>query len=381
MRWFSHRARTWKDTVLKIKIKKKEKGFTLVATALAVLCWIFIAQAFFMMSSGTLSTVKAERTAYQAEQNTALDVSRLKALDYYDLDSKGAHDRKVIEGVGDGNWESEVTIDPEQPLNGEYDDAKLRIAHVKVYRTGDTTSRYSLDVPLTSRSGYVPVGSVITWPSGNLPDWMTHGDYLECNGQTFDVNRYPKLYKALGSDKVPNYQGLFLRGYGSQNYSYQEYLRGRVTQNFASDEMGTIQIFGTRHSVGHINTYVPEEYWEYVHSMPKFTNSHSSYGMTGDIDFSSLEFSSSTPYHAWLLKQPPKKYTVTGNAESGYSLVEKDDVESGQYLDFREITWAAYPALDFPMTGKKVGAYPSNYTPAMEVRPINTAVRYFIKAR
>ena len=235
---------------------------------------------------------------------------------------------------------------------------------------------------LPSRSGgYVPVGSVITWPSSNLPDRMTHGDYLECNGQSFDVNRYPKLYKALGSDKVPNYQGLFLRGYGSQNYSYQEYLRGRVTQNFSSDEMGTIQIFGTRHSVGHINTYVPEEYWEYVHSMPKFTNSHSSYGMTGDIDFSCLEFSLSTPYHAWLLKRPPKKYTVTGNAESGYSLVEEDDVESGQYLDFREVTWAAYPALDFPMTGKKVGAYPSNYTPAMEVRPINTAVRYFIKAR
>ena len=153
MRWFSHRSRTWKDTVLKIKIKKKTEGFTLVATALAVLCWIFIAQAFFMMSSGTLSTVKAERTAYQAEQNTALDVSRLKALDYDDLDSKGAHARKVIEGVGDGNWESEVTIDPEQPLNGGDDDAKLRIAHVKVYRTGDTTSRYSLDVPLTSQNG------------------------------------------------------------------------------------------------------------------------------------------------------------------------------------------------------------------------------------
>ena len=166
MRWFSHRARAWKNTVLKIKIKKKTKGFTLVATALAVLCWIFIAQAFFMMSSGTLSTVKAERTAYQAEQNTALDVSRLKALDYDDLDSKGAHARKVIEGVGDGNWESEVTIDPEQPLNGGDDDAKLRIAHVKVYRTGDTTSRYSLDVPLISQNNgdnhsvgdYVSVG-------------------------------------------------------------------------------------------------------------------------------------------------------------------------------------------------------------------------------
>ena len=56
-----------------------------------------------MMSSRTLSTVKAERTAYQTEQNTALDVSRLKTLDYDDLDSKGTHVRKVIEDVCDGN--------------------------------------------------------------------------------------------------------------------------------------------------------------------------------------------------------------------------------------------------------------------------------------
>lgn len=198
MRWFSHRSRTWKDTVLKIKIKKKTEGFTLVATALAVLCWIFIAQAFFMMSSGTLSTVKAERTAYQAEQNTALDVSRLKALDYDDLDSKGAHARKVIEGVGDGNWESEVTIDPEQPLNGGDDDAKLRIAHVKVYRTGDTTSRYSLDVPLTSQYGdggnrgigdYIPVDYTGTAPEDGFLLFNRH------NGG------YPTTYLCINPDK------------------------------------------------------------------------------------------------------------------------------------------------------------------------------------
>lgn len=104
------------------------------------------------MNSRTLSTVKAERTAYQAEQNTALDISHLKVLDYDDFDSKWAHVRKVIEDVGDGNLESEVTIDPEQPLNGGDDDEKFRIVHVKVYRTGDTTSRYILDVPLSSRS-------------------------------------------------------------------------------------------------------------------------------------------------------------------------------------------------------------------------------------
>ena len=29
-------------------------------------------------------------------------------------------------------------------------------------------------------------------------------DFLECNGNNFDVNKYPKLYKVLNSNKLPN---------------------------------------------------------------------------------------------------------------------------------------------------------------------------------
>jgi len=346
MRWFSHRARTWKDTVLKIKIKKKEKGFTLVATALAVLCWIFIAQAFFMMSSGTLSTVKAERTAYQAEQNTALDVSRLKALDYYDLDSKGAHDRKVIEGVGDGNWESEVTIDPEQPLNGEYDDAKLRIAHVKVYRTGDTTSRYSLDVPLTSRSGYIPVGSVITWPSSNLPDRMAHGDYLECNGQAFDMSKYPRLYKALGDNHVPDYRGVFLRGYGARDGKHESGNLGSV-QGDATIEYKTWATGFFDYHEGEFT--MPDEgttvSWDIFHPYSVIT-------------YQNLE---SDPIRSNIYKYR----LVPGSENSSPQLIEESypiHYVYGTYTSWR-------------MSNRKVAPI------ADEIRPINVAVRYFIKAR
>ena len=106
-----------------------------------------------MTTNGAVSTVKAQRVADQAEQNAKFDEKRLEALDYGDLTSKGAHARKVLEGVGDGNWESEVTIDDEQPMPGAEDSAKMRIAHIKIYRTGDDVSRYSLDAPLSSPSG------------------------------------------------------------------------------------------------------------------------------------------------------------------------------------------------------------------------------------
>lgn len=42
--------------------------------------------------------------------------------------------------------------------------------------------------------------------SGGNPD-----NYLECNGQVVDSNKYPKLYNIMHN--TPNYQGLFLRGH------------------------------------------------------------------------------------------------------------------------------------------------------------------------
>lgn len=57
----------------------------------------------------------------------------------------------------------------------------------------------------------VPVGTVITWASANNPN--ENGTWLECNGQS--CTAYPDLVKVLGSDTVPDYRGVFLRGLGS----------------------------------------------------------------------------------------------------------------------------------------------------------------------
>ncbi len=68
----------------------------------------------------------------------------------------------------------------------------------------------------------IPVGTIISWPVAQNPaDFQnTDGTYnwLECNGQSFDATVYPELFAVVGPT-VPDLQGLFLRGYGSQTYA------------------------------------------------------------------------------------------------------------------------------------------------------------------
>ena len=139
----------WKTTILKMKIRKKVHGIVLLTTSLAVLTWILIMQAFFLMNSGTINTIQTERVASQAVQNAQLDREKLIALDFDDLDAKGAHGRQPLEDVNDDRWESEVTLSPETTVQGLQTTTRMRIAHIAVYRKGETAPRYNLDVPLT----------------------------------------------------------------------------------------------------------------------------------------------------------------------------------------------------------------------------------------
>lgn len=46
---------------------------------------------------------------------------------------------------------------------------------------------------------------VVAWTLSSNPS----DSYLECNGQTVDGNKYPKLYQLMHN--VPDYRGVFLR--------------------------------------------------------------------------------------------------------------------------------------------------------------------------
>lgn len=114
-------------------------------------------------------------------------------------------------------FQSEVTLSAESDYS---DTIKEKTATVKVYRIGENTPRVSLDVKKYSKelqpSSGVPIGTVITWPGSSAP--TEGGTWLLCNGQS--CASYPALAAIVGSN-VPNYTGAFLRAYGTRTTYYK----------------------------------------------------------------------------------------------------------------------------------------------------------------
>lgn len=76
----------------------------------------------------------------------------------------------------------------------------------------DSTSLVSATVMTTNVTlphDGIPIGTVVAWPYEGLPK---NGKWRECDGGAGG----DEFYKATGSIFVPNYQGMFLRGHGSQ---------------------------------------------------------------------------------------------------------------------------------------------------------------------
>lgn len=67
----------------------------------------------------------------------------------------------------------------------------------------------------TMESFLVPAGLIAIWHNTTPPQ-----GWLECNGQGFNVGQNPKLYQALGRGNVPDYRGLFLRGWAHGSGAY-----------------------------------------------------------------------------------------------------------------------------------------------------------------
>lgn len=106
---------------------------------------------------------------------------------------------------------------------------------------------------------YMPVGFIFGWPVAKDPEGF--GDkWLECKGQTVTAaDGFADLVKYLAGDseaaeaKLPNYQGLFMRGFGSQ-YHEQENgsLYGVTGTRHSSDRYGVVQGDGIRNITGNL---------------------------------------------------------------------------------------------------------------------------------
>ena len=72
-----------------------------------------------------------------------------------------------------------------------------------------TTSAVNHVTELKVKGDGDPIGTIKAWPSSQTPNTE---EWLECDGSTFDTTKYPELYAALGSGRLPDYKGQFLRG-------------------------------------------------------------------------------------------------------------------------------------------------------------------------
>lgn len=158
------------------------------------------------VSSVTNSSLSSSKTSAQALQYAETQADIVRNTAYGDLSSKA---KTQIAGT---HFYEEVTVGAETAYK---EDIKKKDCTVNVYSGSETIPRATLTITRLTKeenqASGVPVGTVITWASANNPN--ENGIWLECNGQS--CTAYPDLVKVLGSDTVPDYRGVFLRGLGS----------------------------------------------------------------------------------------------------------------------------------------------------------------------
>lgn len=154
----------------------------------------------------SMNATASNTIAMQASNIASSDAALLHAVNYEDLT---ASSRSTVSGT---SFQHETLLSNESNYT---DTIKQKIATINVYKGDESIPRATLQVTRYSvekqESSGVPVGTVITWPGNNAP--TTNGTWLECNGQSCAA--YPELVAVLGKNTVPDYRGVFLRGFGS----------------------------------------------------------------------------------------------------------------------------------------------------------------------
>ena len=95
-----------------------------------------------------------------------------------------------------------------------------------------TFNPLAIQITPKGAGGGVPVGTVIAWPTASSPSGQDSDKWLECNGQSINQAAYPELFAVIGG-KIPDYRGVFLRGYGSQtsdHFGYVTHSSGGIGQ-------------------------------------------------------------------------------------------------------------------------------------------------------
>lgn len=219
--------------------------------------------------------------------------------------------------ISDSGFQREVILSDESDYSEQI---KQKTATINIYKGSESLPRSTIKLTRYSveqKVSGVPIGTVIAWASSNNP---SDGTWLECNGQSCAA--YSELSAVLGKTTVPDYRGVFLRGLGT-----------RETTHFGN--------------VVHSSGSLGELQGDAMIQLPK----SSFYAALGRIG---SEFAS---------EQQQSAFSCTG--AFSYSSTYNTAMKVGN-----SDNWGREYILDFSR------AIPVSN----ELRPVNIAVRYFIKA-
>ena len=188
------------------------------------------------LQQSVLSATSSNVTTLQAYQYAESKADIIRVTKYNSLTAQNKKD------ITDSNYQDEVLLSEESSI----EEHKERTATINVYFKGDSWPRASLKLIRSSveKSTGVPIGTILAWPAHTLP--ADGGVWLLCNGQS--TAGYPQLSAIVGSN-VPDYRGVFLRGYGSQTSTHY----GTVTHSSAA--LGELQGDAIREIWGTFTSY------------------------------------------------------------------------------------------------------------------------------
>ncbi|SFN54282.1 phage tail protein [Xenorhabdus japonica] len=126
-----------------------------------------------------------------------------KAIEEHSLSRNHPYATQVEPGL--------VTLSNETGSDSEITVATSK-AVKKAYELANTANQNVTNAHMDGSS--LPVGVPVPWPTETPPK-----GWLMCNGDSFDIARYPKLALAYPSGKLPDLRGEFIRGWdgGSGN--------------------------------------------------------------------------------------------------------------------------------------------------------------------
>lgn len=209
-------------------IQNYRRGSALLAVVLVLaVVSSFMSIGTAKITQAAINSTGSNKATLQAQQFASSEAELIKSISYTDLTAQFRAD------ISDSGFQKEVILSDESDYSEQI---KQKTATINVYKGSESLPRSTIKLTRYSveqKASGVPIGTVIAWASSKNP---SDGTWLECNGQSCVA--YSELSAVLGKTTVPDYRGVFLRGFGfrvNNGINHQSAALG-VFQNMAFPE-------------------------------------------------------------------------------------------------------------------------------------------------